>query len=216
MLTLNFVRFRLKSNSNYDDLSGTSTAKCLFNQLSVFKIQEAANLAMDEHLPNLSLLVSQLSLTNRTKIFFQDQIESWYTSMTANHISGDMKRIYLLLSGIPVKEEINIFENIDWKRAFGMHMWYVCPAGSPVEVAIELYKEAFENKGYAELPNPPYKNSFEDENIFDVVYHVLMLYKTRVHRLSSVLNPTTHTDDSLDYRLRYLLKKKSLVTVFNN
>lgn len=192
------------SNSNYDDQTGTTTAKNLFNQLSVFKIQEAANLALDEHLPNLSLLISQLSLTNRTKSFLQEQIESWYTSMTANHISEDMKSIYLLLSGIPVKDEINIFKNVDWKRAFGMHLWYVCPAGAPVEVAIELYKEAFENKGYAELPNPPYRSSFEEDNVFDVVYHVLMLYKTRVHRLSSVLNPATHTDDPLDYRLRYL------------
>lgn len=195
----------LKSNTNYDDLTATSTTKRLFNQLSVFKIPEAANLAMDERMPNLSLIVSQLSVTNKSKLFLQEQIEGWYTSMTANHISDDMKRIYLLLSGIPVKETINVFEDVDWKRAFGMHLWYICPAGAPVEAAIQLYNEAFENKGYAQLPNPPYRSSYGEDNMFDVVYHVLMLYKTRVHRLSSVLNPAMHTDDPLDYRLSWLL-----------
>ncbi|XP_018566135.1 nuclear pore complex protein Nup98-Nup96 [Anoplophora glabripennis] len=196
----------LKLNTNYDDLATTTTTpKRLFNQLSVFKIPEAANLAMDEHMPSLSLIISQLSLTNSTKLFLQEQIEGWYTSMAANHISDDMKRIYLLLSGIPVKEGINVFEDVDWKRAFGMHLWYVCPVGAPVQVAIELYERAFENKGYADLPNPPYRSGYREENTFDVIYHVLKLYKTRVHRLSSVLNPATHTDDPLDYRLSWLL-----------
>ncbi|KAJ8954478.1 hypothetical protein NQ314_007084 [Rhamnusium bicolor] len=195
----------LKTNTGYDDMSSSETVKNIFNQLSVFKILDAANLALEKRLPNLALLVSQLSVTNKTKLFLQEQIESWYNSMTANYIGEDMKKIYLLLSGIPLRDDVNIFENVDWKRAFGMHLWYICPAGAPIENAIELYNNAFEEKGYAELPTPPYRKSYVEYGSFDVLYHILMLYKTRVHRLSSVLNPATHTDDPLDYRLSWLL-----------
>lgn len=157
---------------------------------------------MEKKCPNLALLISQLSLTNRTKFFLQEQIESWYNSLTTNHITENMKKIYLLLSGIPVKDEVNIFQDIDWKRAFGMHLWYLCPAGAPIENAIDLYKKGFEEHSYAEFPKPPYCQSAVDETPYDILYHILILYKTRVHRLSSALNPLTHTDDNLDYRLR--------------
>lgn len=160
---------------------------------------------MDERLPNLSLIISQLSLTNRTKIFLQEQIESWYESMASNHIRDEMKRIYLLLAGTPVKDDVNVFEGVDWKRAFGMHLWYVCPAGTPVETAIDLYTRAFESDGYAETPDPPYRGGLVEDGTFDLIYHVLMLYKTRVHRLSAVLRPATYTDDPLDYRMRWVL-----------
>lgn len=168
----------------------------------MFKILDAANLALDNRCPKLAALISQLSVTNRTKLFLQEQIECWYNSLTAEHINEETKKIYLLLSGIPVKDEVNIFRDIDWKRAFGMHLWYVCPAGAPLEQAIDLYKRAFEEQGYSECPNPPYERIGIEGSSFDVLYHILMLYRTRVHRLSSVLNPSTHTDDHLDYRLR--------------
>ncbi|KAJ8972764.1 hypothetical protein NQ317_006280 [Molorchus minor] len=199
-----FTNRRLKINTTYDDVS-KDPVKNIFNQLTVFKILEAADLAMDNRFPNLALLVSQLSLTNRTKLFLQEQIEVWYKSMIANHIGHDVKKIYMLLSGTSTRENVNIFEDVDWKRAFGMHLWYICAAGTPVEAAIELYKKAFEEKGYAEPPYPPYKSDYSEEGPFDVLYHILLLYKTRIHSLSSVLNPATHTDNLLDYRLSWLL-----------
>ncbi|KAJ8950741.1 hypothetical protein NQ318_011234 [Aromia moschata] len=200
-----FTNRRLQANTSYDDYATKDIVKNIFNQLTVFKITEAANLAIDNRFPNLALLISQLSLTNRTKLFLQEQIEMWHTSMVLNHMSGDIKKIYLLLSGTPIKEDINIFESIDWKRALGMHLWYVCDAGVPIEIAIELYEKAFEEQSYAEAPYPPYRNSYIEDASFDVLYHMLLLYRSRIHRLSSALNPATHTDNLLDYRLSWLL-----------
>lgn len=192
----------MKENTSYDAKTISKSTQDIFKLLTVFKTLDAANLALEKKCPNLSLLISQLSVTNRTKFFLQEQIESWYNSLTANHINEDMKKIYLLLSGIPVKEEVNIFEDIDWKRAFGIHLWYLCPAGAPIEHAIDLYKKAFEEQSYSEYPNPPYRHSNTEECSYDILYHILVLYKTRVHQLSTALNPSTHTDDYLDYRLR--------------
>lgn len=192
----------MKEYTSYDEKNNKGKTENIFKLLTVFKTLDAANLALGQRCPNLALLISQLSITNRTKFFLQEQIESWYNSLTANHINEDMKKIYLLLSGIPLREEVNIFQSIDWKRAFGMHLWYICPVGAPIEVAIELYKKAFEEQSYSQFPNPPYKNTNVEDGSYDILYHILMLYKTRVHRLSAALNPATHTDDSLDYRLR--------------
>lgn len=192
----------MKQYTSYDEKNLSKNTKDIFNLLTVFKTLDAANLALEKKCPNLALLISQLSITNRTKLILQEQIESWYNSLTAEHINDDMKRIYLLLSGIPVKNEVNIFQNIDWKRAFGMHLWYVCPVGAPIEHVIDLYKKSFEDQGYSEYPNPPYKLNNVEDSSCDVLYHILMLYRTRVHQLSTVLNPSTHANDYLDYRLR--------------
>nr|CAI5817793.1 unnamed protein product [Callosobruchus analis] len=195
----------LKFNTDVEETASShDTAQQLFNHLSRFKITEAANLAVEKHYPKLSLLISQLSLTNEAATFLQEQVELWYKNLTAQHITKDMKKIYLLLAGIPHKQEENIFEGIDWKRAFSMHLWYVCPAGAPIEAAIDLYKKAFEEFCYAESPNPHYQSSY-DGTAFDILFHLLLLYRNRIHRLSDVLNPATHTDDYLDYRLSWLL-----------
>ncbi|XP_060517392.1 nuclear pore complex protein Nup98-Nup96-like isoform X1 [Cylas formicarius] len=178
----------------------------IFAHLSTFQIFEAASIAMNGRLPSLSLLIAQLSVPNATKTLLQEQIDIWYSSLAANHISDAMKKLYLLLSGVPTKDGVNIFDGIDWKRAFAMHLWYMCPAGAPVEMAIELYKKSFEEFYYAKHPSPVYSTeSGSDEGPFDVIYHILMLYKSGIHRLSSVLNPATVTDDPLDYRLSWLL-----------
>ncbi|ERL95449.1 hypothetical protein D910_12711 [Dendroctonus ponderosae] len=203
----------LKSTCATDDLtlkagpfkSVTEATESIFTHLSIFKVLDAAGIAMDAKLPNLSLLVAQLSLSNAPKSFIQEQVDIWYNSMAANHITPELKRLYLLVSGIPTKEDVNIFDGIDWKRAFGLHLWYICPNGAPIQTAIDLYKKAFEEYAYAERPNPPYTNSYSEEPFFDMIYHILLLYKSGIHRLSSTLNPATHTDDPLDYRLSWLL-----------
>lgn len=195
---------RLKNCTNFDEKLTNQSALEIFNYLTVFSIEKAATKALDKRWPNLSLLISQLSVTNTAKLFLQQQIDIWYDSLVANHIDAVTKKIYLLLSGIPLKADVNIFEDVDWKRAFGMHLWYISPLGAPIETAIDLYRRSFEEDGYAEAPMPPHVQGFKETAANDVLYHMLFLYKTRAHRLSTVLNPSTHTEDLLDYRLRYV------------
>ncbi|CAH0549490.1 unnamed protein product [Brassicogethes aeneus] len=194
----------LKSNLNDKNIASINMFRDIFDLLAGFKIYEAANLCVENRMPNLSLIVSQLSLTGRTKCLLQGQIEAWYDSLTASYISDDVKRIYLLLSGIPSKDNVNVFEDLEWKTAFALHLWYVVPNGAHIDSAIEMYKNAFEEIGYAEKPTPPYSKSYDD-NAYDVLYHILLLFKSNIHRLSSVLNPATHTDNPLDYKLSWLL-----------
>lgn len=102
----------------------TTLVGYIYVYLLVFiKVLDAATLAMDARLPNLSLLISQLSLSNATKAFMQEQVEIWYKSLATNHISKELKRLYLLLAGVPIRDELNILEDVDWKRAFGIHLW---------------------------------------------------------------------------------------------
>lgn len=203
----------LKTTCNSDDItlnkgpfkSAEDAAQMILAYLSIFKTFEAAGIAIDNKMPNLSLLLSQLSVANDPKGFIQEQIEIWYSSLASNHISKEMKKLYLLLAGIPTKDDVNIFEGINWKRAFGMHLWYISPNGAPIDNATELYTTAFEEYGYAERPNPPYVQDYVEDGPFDIIYHILLLYKSGIHKLGSVLNPATHTKDPLDYRLSWLL-----------
>lgn len=88
---------------------------------------------------------------------------------------------------------------------YGLHLYrYISPNGAPVETAIQLYEKAFKERLYAQRPNPPYCKLMDD-GPYDVLYQIFLLYKSSTHRLSTALNPATHTDDPLDYRLSWLL-----------
>ncbi|CAG9854284.1 unnamed protein product [Phyllotreta striolata] len=195
----------LKFNTDYESIDSNDSIKTIFDKLSIHRINEAASIALEKRHPNLALIISQLSVTNNTKLFLQEQIENWYKSMTSQHIGDTTKKIYLLLAGTPIRDEVNIFEDIDWKRALGMHLWYVSPVGAPIEMVIEMYKKAFEEYTYASSPNPPYRTTYEEDGSFDLLFHILMLYYSKAHRLSTVLDSSTHTDDYLDYWLGWLL-----------
>lgn len=208
-LLTEWLKNNTKTFEEYDKsvalLNVDEKARAVFNLLSVFNIQHAADLCMENRFPQLSLLVSQLSFGDKSKVLLQEQVHTWYESLAANHITDEMKRIYLLLSGIPSKNEVNIFKDVDWKRAFAMHLWYIVQNGAQIESAIEMYRRAFDEVGYAEKPSPPYIKNYTEDRTFDVLYHILLLYKSNIHRLSSCLNPATHTNDPLDYRLSWLL-----------
>lgn len=64
---------------------------------------------------------------------------------------------------------------------------------------------------YANSPDPPYQatyNSNSSNQVYDIRYHLLKLYSQRSHPMESLLNPSTHTADSMDFRLSWLIMQQ--------
>lgn len=61
----------------------------------------------------------------------------------------------------------------------------------------------------AATPSPSYISLYDLDNnadhIQDIRYHILKLYSKRSHSLEKLLNPATHTEDTMDFRLSWLL-----------
>lgn len=97
---------------------------------------------------------------------------------------------------------------------------YDCPPNAPISESLKRYENAFKGASdfqrYAAPPLPPYledtsglsvdlDSSKEDEGeeaVYDTNYHLLKLFCQKGYPLEHILNPTTVTANSLDYRLR--------------
>lgn len=105
-----------------------------------------------------------------------------------------------------------------------INLWYIASPTASITDALLLYENAFKSTEYSAMePKPPYTNAYQPEHqhqqqrsqnsessevnksIYDLRYHILKLYSKRSYPLESLLNPITHTIDSMDFRLSWLL-----------
>ncbi|KAK9889016.1 hypothetical protein WA026_004303 [Henosepilachna vigintioctopunctata] len=188
------------------DLSNMSVEDKLdiiFNHLTCFNVKEAAEVSMNSDMPALSIIISQMNLSQKPKAHINQQLKTWYNNMSVDHISVEMMRIYLLLSGNLQNNSVNVSEYLDWKRSFGVHLWYLTSDASPLQSAIESYANAFSHGDV--VPPQPFYDTENETSSYDILYEILQLYKNRAHRLVKVLNPETYTNIKTDYQLSWLL-----------
>lgn len=176
-----------------------SKLEVIFNHLSCFNIMEAAEKAMEADMPVLAMIISQINLTKKLKAQIKYQLQCWYKDMFVDHISPEMLKIYSLLSG-DTSQDVNIFEGLEWKRAFGLYLWYLTSDGCPLEEALATYQNGFSKDNGAAEPKPSYTTE-EDVICHDILYHILQLYKNNTYRLVKVLHPETYTSVKTDYQL---------------
>ncbi|KAJ1527107.1 hypothetical protein ONE63_008642 [Megalurothrips usitatus] len=196
----------------------------ILSLLSGRQILEACHKAQDYGDHYLALLLSQLSGSAAVRKLMCEQLDSWEKSKADAFIDSRRLRLHLLVAGLANYESseghfINTCYLLDWKRAFAVHMWYICSPIASLADALQLYQEAFcasdEDSGnaYAKRPDPPYLDSLSDDcvetvrgrKLNDLCYHLLQLYCERSHSLEQLLNPATHTEDPRDYRLSWCL-----------
>lgn len=183
---------------------GTGIEKTLeeiYINLTGHRIKEASELAMKHQLPQLSMLLTVCS-SLEAKELVQEQFIHWQTSGAIKHIDDRLIKIYLLIGGMPSCGDVNICGDVDWLRAYAIHLWYVCPYHAPLSESVVLYERAFSELGYAKKPLPPYASNLVNGATYDVMYYLLLLFSNKKLLLNKVVDPATYTSDSLDYRLR--------------
>ena len=132
---------------------------------------------------------------------------------TDKHINYDRLKIYILLAGEVTfnlsnnKTRINVCENLDWKRQFGLHLWYKHLPVENISRALESFeKSVFDNN--CRKPFPPYiendagKSVTNRNEFFDTCYHLIKLFCDKTHPLADIISPQSHTSNMLDIRLR--------------
>lgn len=193
----------VEKNIILDDVENVlSTMNNIFVKLTGHKIKEASELAIARGFPQLSLLISQCSASN-AKSFIQKQLHQWTEMSALRFLDEDMVKIYMLIAGLPLCENINVCKGLTWLQTLALHLWYMSDYHLNLTNAVELYSNAFfrENR-YACRPDPPYTSNCSS---YSVLYHMMLLYSNRELVLNQVTNPTTYTNDMTDYRLSWLL-----------
>ncbi|GAA5981519.1 hypothetical protein JCM11641_004083 [Rhodosporidiobolus odoratus] len=119
-------------------------------------------------------------------------------------------------------EEVHVLEGLGWKRVVGMGVWYGLGAGgggdAGVSEAVRWYEEAVEADQRVAKPTPSYvadtdrdhegRTSWapslqESEPPQDPAFHLLKLFTSPIHPLSSALLPRNFGTSPTDYRLTW-------------
>jgi nuclear pore complex protein Nup98-Nup96 len=129
-------------------------------------------------------------------------------------------------------QTINICESLDWKRQFGIHLWYHSLPIHNISDALSAYEQSVSVENCSK-PVPPYiedsvSNSQDTSNaivpsglnnatseqkqtttspnsssLYDTCYHLIKLYCNSSHPIEHIISPLNHSGNQLDFRLRF-------------
>lgn len=195
--------------------TGDSYLEHLLSLLYSHKVIDACDLCFNNEDLNLAFLLAQLSGGPAVRQLMQHQMSAWQEVEADAFIDVNRLKAYMLVSGVSLISSahgaINIFEEVDWLKALALNVWYLSSATASITDSLLAYEQSFQSEEFHALPpTPPYSDSYQpqrgsDKPIEDVRFHLLKLYSKRSHPLEALLNPATHTADTMDFRLSWLL-----------
>lgn len=179
----------------------------------------------------LSTLVAQIGGDQVMRDDVAKQINEWRDLNVLSEMTEPIRALYELLAGNacycegkkgPLEDRVKSFVisehfSLDWKRAFGLRLWYTILPEEPIEAAVAKYAKDLE--GYEiRKPLPPFleKNEnvlWKDENSDkreDVLWGLLKLYASSKDTypkpsIEDIVMPHNVTGNPLDSRLSFQL-----------
>lgn len=204
----------IQSAANFET-NENNYVSSIISLLSAHKISDACDLAMSHKDYNLALLMSQIGSNQMIRALVADQLNEWRKSEADTLIGHNRLKVMTLVAGETFflfnKRIMNTCENLDWKSAFALHLWYITSPCDSLMEALSMYEDAFSDDiNKVNAPDPPYADTVVVETsksgkIQDLCFHLLKLYSSRSHPLIKLINPLTHTSNVLDYRLSWFV-----------
>jgi nuclear pore complex protein Nup98-Nup96 len=198
-------------------------AKRIFALLSGHQVERACDSAIEGKDLRLATLVAQAGgdAAFREDVF--QQLARWRKYGSNEFISKEYRRVYELLCGNVGSTEaekdavaFHVAEGLDWKRAFGLHLWYGTLNRS-VGSAVAQYESAANVDPLVASPLPSYLEKPEatppsssvwkagSDTPSDPLFQLLKIFTSPTHALESVLLPRNFGTSPLDYRLPWHL-----------
>ena len=197
--------------------SAPSVNAQIFTLLTGNQVERACHLAMESHNFKLASLITQIGGSPEFRRDVASQLIVWRNSVADAWIDDDIRRIFALMTGdvtvvqaststdpFQKASELRIDDGLDWKRAFGLQLWY----GNYLEDTLLASVDAFEGRVGAATPHPWYLegalkkkgSSWVTRNETDALFELIKLSVDPAYGLENVLNPRAYTSSPLDYR----------------
>ncbi|CAF0852273.1 unnamed protein product [Brachionus calyciflorus] len=213
----------LKFNKNKENY-----LSAIFSYLSGNRLLDACNVAIENSDYRLALLISQSSGSNDTvRTMMKKQLNEWFNSNSDKFINAERLKLYVLISGELVynisgqkPELINVCEDLDWKRQFGIHLWYQCLPINSITDALNQYEKSVSND-ICTKPVPTYvEDTITDTknpiNLLDTCYHLIKLYCNNTYPIQDIISPLNHGPNQLDFRLSWHLTMSLIALQYNH
>jgi nuclear pore complex protein Nup98-Nup96 len=205
--------------------NGENRPAKLFTLLSGNKVSRAVDMALEGNDMRLASLISQAGRTGDFRDEMLRQLDDWHKYNADPLIATEYRRLYALLAGImdispgnkgrgsDSSPDILVAKDLDWKRAFGLRMWYGCPFESTVSDVFADFAEALDMPHPPATPLPPYLESdkigTKKWNIptrpTDVLYCLIRLFSDPAVSLEQVLTARNCSASPTDLRLPWHL-----------
>ncbi|KAI0716436.1 nuclear protein 96-domain-containing protein [Earliella scabrosa] len=202
----------------------------VFTLLSGYQVERACEAAIDSGSVKLASLISQCPGDAEFRADLQEQLQIWREQRIDAHISEDTRKIYALLagivdtlqgsggSGVEQCPDVDLAKGLDWKRAFGLQLWYGMPMDASIADVFRAFDALWQEGAssvaspvpwYAERPSPEQAASRwtapANAQSPDALYALIKLFADPACNLSAILSSFSFSASPADYRLPWHL-----------
>lgn len=199
--------------------------------LSANSVVEACDNLIGGQDYRLAILVAQIGSDRIIREDMATQVNQWRDLNVLSEFTEPIRALYGLLAGNtcvcegkkgPLEDRAKTFViseqfSMDWKRAFGLRLWYATLPEEPIEVAVKKYADDLETHErrkplpwFLEEEAPsPWKDPNADQ-CEDILWGLLKLYAASqgslpIPPLTSIVSPHNTAGNPLDCRLSFQL-----------
>ncbi|KAJ6581258.1 nuclear protein 96-domain-containing protein [Mycena capillaripes] len=198
-----------------------------FMHLTGNQVDRASEVAMDGGYLKLATLISQAGGDFEFREDLKDQLEIWREQRIDVHIDESVRKVYALLAGIvdSVVEgskgggqdncaDVDIVAGLDWKRVFGLHLWFSGHVDAPISQVFDAYNRLVKESTrkisgpipwYEETPRASRWRLSSPPSVPDALFSLIRLHAEPSCSLSHVLTPLSFGPSPLDYSLPWHL-----------
>lgn len=214
----------LRSNASAD------VPTVAFTLLTGNQTEKALRVVMDGGYLKLATLISQSGGDWEFRDDLREQLQIWKDERIDVHIDEGVRKVYALLAGIVegVVEgskggglekcsDVDVVKGLDWKRVFGLHLWFSEPVDASISQVFQAYdqlaKTAPQRQVAQPLPwysekqlhSPPQWNLPSASTTHDSLFSLIRLHADPACSLSQVLTPLSFGSSPVDYSLPWHL-----------
>lgn len=205
-------------------------AKRVFAMLSGHQLERACEAAVEAGDLRLATLLAQAGGDDEFREDLFLQLAKWREYRVEAHVAVPYRKVYELLCGnvglsdgvaqgdkVDGAPAVHVSEGLDWKRAFGLHLWYGTFQTS-VATAVERYEAAAQVDAqvaapfpaYIEKPTTPSSSSTtwvprQGDAPTDPAFELLKVFTSPTHPLERALLPRNFGSSPVDYRMSWHL-----------
>lgn len=188
------------------------TGDTIFTLLANNKRQKAVIASIQAKDPRLATLISQSGRGSRPLTGVEDQLALYKKSGVESSIPTDYLKVYALLCGALTVNVAPqgasrrfVTDGLDWRRTFGLHLWYSNTPGVNLAEAVNEYVLSMAENPAVAKPAPWYqRNKNHDPEHYDILFQLMALLTIPSKSLEDALHPLGISPAALDNRLSWI------------
>lgn len=214
-------------DANLKSNPAVGSSAVAFTLLTGNQVEKACETAMNGGNLKLATLISQAGGDFDFREDLKDQLQLWREQKIDVHIDESIRKVYALLAGIidevvegPKGErggDIDVVKGLDWKRTFGLHLWFSEPVDASIAQVFQAYSRLTKDSSPGRIvahPLPWYKEQTSSTSSRwklpsvpppDAFFSLIRLHAQPACSLSHILTPLSFGMSPVDYALPWHL-----------